>query len=59
MHDQATLDTPAARGYPVISLARLSPRFLDMLADLELQHGHTGAAELLSRRAADLREAAR
>lgn len=31
-------------------------RLLDRLADAELQHGHVGAAEHLSRRAAEMRE---
>ncbi len=32
---------------------------LDRLADAELQHGHSAAAEWLAHRAAELREAAR
>ncbi len=34
----------------------VGPVRLDLLADLELQHGHTNAAEFLSHRAAELRE---
>lgn len=43
---------------PVATAASLAA-MLDRLADLELQHGHTGAAELLAHRAAALREAGR
>lgn len=32
-------------------------RWLDLQAGVELAHGHTQAAEMLARRAADLREA--
>ena len=44
---------------PRLTVAIDLPRRLDMEAAIELQHGHVAAAEMLARRAADLRSATR
>ena len=47
----STSSMPAARRQMLIDQAR----WLDLEADVETQHGHHSRADLLSRRAADLR----
>ncbi len=42
---------------PRLSVVIDLPRRLDMEAAIELQHGHIQAAEMLARRAAEMREA--
>jgi hypothetical protein len=51
--------TQASKAPPVTF--KFDPRacLLDRLADMELQHGHHHRAEMLARRAAELREGAR
>ena len=51
-----TQNSPSIRTSP--QLQRITARLLDRLADAELQHGHHAAAEQLSRRATEMREAA-
>lgn len=41
----------------VFTLAHDAARWLDLQAGVELAHGHVQAAEMLARRAAELREA--
>ena len=51
-----TQTAPDTRTSPTFQ--RITARLLDRLADAELQHGHHAAAEQLSRRATEMREAA-